>query len=154
MVRAEPPSVKTGSAGRGLAAGVGSSRPDAAFPTTSLDKPRNRMMRPGAYKSLGCAGAATIMLLFGTGPVWGQQQATITGKVTDSEGKPLGGATVVFREIPSGGTTNLQGVYTITIPPERVKGQSLTMVARYLGKAPRTHSVSVNAGPPTGDLQP
>jgi TonB-linked SusC/RagA family outer membrane protein len=74
-------------------------------------------------------------------------QATITGKVTDAEGKPLGGAQVVLREIASfGASTAANGTYTIVVAAERAKGQSVTLVARYLGKAPGTKPITLNQG--------
>jgi len=76
-----------------------------------------------------------------------QAQATITGKVTDTEGKPIGGAQVVIRELASfGASTAANGVYTITIAEDRAKGQSLTLVARFLGKSPRTKPITLNSG--------
>ncbi|HEU5217565.1 MAG TPA: carboxypeptidase-like regulatory domain-containing protein, partial [Gemmatimonadales bacterium] len=64
-------------------------------------------------------------------------QATITGRVTDTDGQPLGGAQVVVRELASfGANTASNGTYTIVIPEDRAKGQSMTLIARYLGKAP------------------
>jgi TonB-linked SusC/RagA family outer membrane protein len=74
-------------------------------------------------------------------------QATITGKVTDTEGQPLGGAQVVIRELASfGATTAGNGTYTIEVPADRARGQSLTLVARYLGKSPATRAITLNAG--------
>jgi TonB-linked SusC/RagA family outer membrane protein len=74
-------------------------------------------------------------------------QATITGKVSDLQGQPLGGAQVVIRELASfGATTNTSGAYTIVVAADRVKGQSVTLVARYLGKAPQTKPITLNSG--------
>ncbi len=76
-----------------------------------------------------------------------QAQATITGKVTDVRGEALGGAQVILRELASfGATTASNGTYTIVVSADRAKGQSFTLVARYLGKAPSTKAVTLNAG--------
>ncbi len=74
-------------------------------------------------------------------------QATITGKVSDTDGNPLGGAQVVVRELPSyGATTAVNGTYTIVIGAPQVRGQSLTLVARMLGRSPQIRTFSLNAG--------
>ena len=76
-----------------------------------------------------------------------QAQATITGRVTDTDGKPLGGAQVVIRELASyAASSAANGSYTIVVGADKARGQSLTLVARYLGKSPRTRPITLNAG--------
>lgn len=88
---------------------------------------------------------ALAALVLGAGQA--QAQATITGKVTDSNAQPLGGAQVLIRELASfGATTASNGTYTIVVPADRSRGQSMTLVARYLGKAPSTRAITLNAG--------
>lgn len=103
------------------------------------------MKRSSAFTTLLRTGgiAALLALVAGTA----QAQATITGKVTDTNGQPLGGAQVVIRELASfGASTASNGTYTIVVGADRTRGQSLTLVARYLGKAPSTKAITLNAG--------
>src|ERR1043166_608382 len=111
----------------------------------SFFHPRDHMKTSSAFGILlRTAGiAALLAVTAGKAPA----QATITGKVTDAEGKPLGGAQVVLREIASfGASTAANGTYTIVVAAERAKGQSVTLVARYLGKAPGTKPITLNQG--------
>jgi TonB-linked SusC/RagA family outer membrane protein len=93
---------------------------------------------------LRCGGAALLLLITAT---QAQGQATITGRVTDAEGTPLGGAQVVIRELSSfGASTAENGAYTITVPGDQVKGQSVTLVARMLGRSPSVRAFTLNQG--------
>jgi len=101
-------------------------------------------MSPGLRMLLRCGGAAALLLVTAA---QAQSQATITGKVTDPEGTALGGAQVVIRELTSfGATTAENGTYTITVPAAQVRGQSMTLVARMLGRSPSTKAFTLNAG--------
>jgi TonB-linked SusC/RagA family outer membrane protein len=103
------------------------------------------MKRSPAFTILLRTGGVAALLALVTAQAQGQ--ATITGKVTNTEGQPLGGAQVVIRELGSyGASTAANGTYTIVVAAERVKGQSLTLVARYLGKSPRIRAITLNAG--------
>ena len=76
-----------------------------------------------------------------------QGQATITGKVTGSDGKPLGGAQVVIRELASyGATTGASGTYTIVVGADKARGQSMTLVARMPTKSPAIKAITLNQG--------
>ncbi len=46
------------------------------------------------------------------------QQRTITGKVTDQDGNPLVGVTVVIKGTTTGSITDIEGNYEITVPPD------------------------------------
>ena len=101
--------------------------------------------RSSAFTTLLQLGAVATLLAVGT--VRAQAQATITGKVTDTNGNPLGGAQVVIRELASfGATTSASGTYTIVVGEDRAKGQPVTLVARFLGKAPQTKTATLNGG--------
>jgi len=45
-----------------------------------------------------------------------QQNIVVTGTVIDADGEPLPGVNVVFQGIPHGTVTNLNGVYSISVP--------------------------------------
>src|SRR5688572_25359221 len=107
--------------------------------------PRNLMKRSSAYTILRRTGGIAALLALVAGKA--AAQATITGKVTDTDGQPLGGAQVVIRELASfGANTASNGTYTIEVPADRARGQSMTLVARFLGKSPATRAITLNAG--------
>lgn len=103
------------------------------------------MNRSPSLTSLRRLGGVAALLLGTAAPLWAQ--ATITGRVTDPEGAPLGGAQVAIRELPSyGASTAENGTYTITVPQAQVRGQSFTLVARMLGRSPAVRPFTLNAG--------
>jgi TonB-linked SusC/RagA family outer membrane protein len=88
-----------------------------------------------------------IASLFALIAIPAQGQTTITGRVTSTEGTPLGGAQVLIRELSGTATTTAaNGTYTLTLTAERARGQSATVVARFLGKAPAVRAVTLNPG--------
>ncbi|MEZ4586046.1 MAG: TonB-dependent receptor plug domain-containing protein [Gemmatimonadales bacterium] len=109
-------------------------------------------MRRSRFGASVRAAAVGGLLVFGAGTVWAQN-ATITGKVTDEQGRPLGGASVVVQGTPNGAATNVQGSYTITLSPDRATGQQVTIVARYLGKSPGSRTITLTAGSHTVDFE-
>jgi TonB-dependent starch-binding outer membrane protein SusC len=58
------------------------------------------------------------VLLFVPVSVYGQQPLTITGQVTDEQGAGLPGLTIVIEGTTHGTSTDLDGFYEITVPPE------------------------------------
>ena len=70
----------------------------------------------------------------------GTAQATITGTV---ETEPASGSSL-FRVALTTPASN--GTYTIEVPADRARGQSMTLVARFLGKSPATRAITLNAG--------
>ena len=86
-----------------------------------------------------CLMAVTAQTALGQGTV-------VTGKVTDEHGAAIGGATVYIGALRLGGTTNTAGDYTITIPDVSARGQSVSATVRFIGYAPQTRSVTLDAG--------
>ncbi len=68
-------------------------------------------------------------------PAWAQQQKTVTGRVTDEQGAPLPGASVVIKGTTVGTITGSAGNFTL----RAVEGQVLQF--RYLGTAPMERTV-------------
>ncbi|MDR2293002.1 MAG: SusC/RagA family TonB-linked outer membrane protein [Prevotellaceae bacterium] len=69
------------------------------------------------------------MLLVIASVGFAQAQTRITGKVTDSEGKPLDIVSISVKEVPTAGTlTDADGNYTINVP-----SGGLTLVFSYIG---------------------
>jgi hypothetical protein len=81
-----------------------------------------------------------------------QAAATVSGQVNSEQGRPLAGATIYITELSAGGLTNDAGRYTITVPAERVRGQTVTVRARFLGYTPLTRSIQLRAGAQTLDF--
>jgi TonB-dependent starch-binding outer membrane protein SusC len=77
-----------------------------------------------------------IQLIF-TLNVHGQQTVTVSGTVTDTQGQPLPGVTVVEEGTTNGTVTNTDGVYTITVP------ENATLVFSFVGM--RTQRIAVNS---------
>src|ERR1051326_3113603 len=76
-------------------------------------------------------------------PSWlaAQSAGTISGRVTDTQGGPLQGATVSLVGTTRGGIVRSDGSYRITAPAGRYE-----IRARLLGYTPRADSVTVTAG--------
>ncbi|MFW5781352.1 MAG: carboxypeptidase-like regulatory domain-containing protein, partial [Bacteroidota bacterium] len=77
-----------------------------------------------------------IQLLFAVN-VYGQQEVTVSGTVTDAEGQPLPGVTVVEEGTTHGTVSNNDGDYTINVPG------NATLVFSFVGM--KTQQVDVNS---------
>jgi TonB-linked SusC/RagA family outer membrane protein len=75
-----------------------------------------------------------------------QQPAAITGQVTREDGEPLPGATVAIPSIGFGTTTRADGRYVLTIPGNRVQGQTVSLSVRAIGYKPDTRDVTLTEG--------
>lgn len=75
------------------------------------------------------------------------QEAVITGRViNDRGGQPVSGATIAIPELGVGVTTNPAGTYTLTVPAARVRGQSVTLSARFIGFRQQRRTLTLAAG--------
>src|SRR5215471_5573612 len=74
------------------------------------------------------------------------QDAVVTGTVAGGQGEALGGAIVVIDELNLAVATTVKGSYSLTVPAAKVHGQSVTIRARYIGYAPTTAQITLNAG--------
>lgn len=79
------------------------------------------------------AGTATAQ---GSGP-------TITGRVLTDAGTPLPSASVSIPSLGVGAYTDDQGTYRFTVPAARATGQTVTIMARRVGYAPKSVSVKL-----------
>src|SRR3989442_15107670 len=110
------------------------------------------MMKRPTFSAPLCATA--LLALFAVSFSEAQaQSAVITGKVTGRQGESLGGAIVVIDEFGTAVATTTQGTYTLTVAPERSKGQTVTLRARYIGYSPGTKQVTLTAGTQTQDFE-
>lgn len=89
--------------------------------------------------------AAAFMLLVAS-PLPAQEGAVITGRVTTEQGDPLGGASVMVASTNLGAVTAANGVYTIIIGADAVRGQQVVVTARYIGRKPVTRTITITPG--------
>jgi TonB-linked SusC/RagA family outer membrane protein len=97
------------------------------------DKNVQRKARFAALHQAVCGGAArrsllllAAVLLTASTSLWAQN-LTVSGTVLDVSGAPVVGASVVVKGSTTGVTTNVNGGYTISVPPDA------TLVFSYLG---------------------
>ena len=104
--------------------------------------------RPGLW----CAAVA-LLCLTGAATANAQgQSAVISGRVTTPQGQPLQGANVYITEMNISVGSNAAGRYTISIPGQRVNGQSVMLRVRSIGYKPIAKPVTIAAGSQTVDF--
>jgi TonB-dependent SusC/RagA subfamily outer membrane receptor len=79
--------------------------------------------------------------------------ARVTGRITDPAGAPIPGASVLVRELAAGASTSENGTYTLTIAASRLTGRPVTIIARAIGFAPVTRTITIAAGTNSQDFQ-
>jgi outer membrane receptor protein involved in Fe transport len=93
----------------------------------------NRMRLPEASGS--CSAFSILLLLVSTGYLLAGTTGTLTGAVTDSEGGPVTGASVIVEGTGYGSMTDAEGIYVIIgLSPGEYR-----VTARMVGMAPSTH---------------
>jgi TonB-linked SusC/RagA family outer membrane protein len=97
-----------------------------------------------------CTVVAPLALL--PGLVLAQEPATISGRVTDENGKPVASATVAIPGLGLGATTRENGQYSIVLPGARVQGQQVTLTARAISYKPQSATVTLTTGQTTQDF--
>jgi len=97
--------------------------------------------------------ATILMALFAVGAEAQAQSAVITGKVTGRQGEALGGVIVAIDELSTAVATTVSGTYTLTVTPEKAKGQTVTLRARYIGYSPGVKQITLTPGTQTQDLE-
>lgn len=74
------------------------------------------------------------------------QGAVITGTVKSSQGQNLQAAQVRIPDMNISVGTGEDGTYRITLVPDRVRGQTVTLAVRAIGFRPQTKQITINAG--------
>jgi TonB-linked SusC/RagA family outer membrane protein len=101
------------------------------------------------FAALALVGA-TGLGLTNTTPLLAQaatpQGTTVQGTVTAETGEPIAGASVGIQTLGVGAVTNDQGRYTFIVPAARVSGQTVTLLARFLGYRPISRTITLTAG--------
>jgi TonB-linked SusC/RagA family outer membrane protein len=80
------------------------------------------------------------------------QGATITGRVTNSAGAPLRGATVIINSLNLGTQVNENGTYTLTVPATSANGQQVVLTARFIGYKPVQRTITLSTGSQSQDF--
>jgi iron complex outermembrane receptor protein len=80
------------------------------------------------------------------------QEAVITGRVTQEEGPPVANATVSIPELGLTATTDKDGRYTLTVPADSAKGQTVDVRVVAVGLQSKTAKVTLTAGSLTLDF--
>src|SRR5688500_15006260 len=81
-----------------------------------------------------------------------QQPATVTGRVTDLQSRPLATVSVSIETLRLGGYTDEDGRYSFQVPAENARGQTVTVMARRLGFSGKTAQVELTTGTHTVDF--
>ncbi|SHJ79608.1 TonB-linked outer membrane protein, SusC/RagA family [Tangfeifania diversioriginum] len=100
------------------------------------ERRKEKLGKRGMLTLFLIAVLCSIQLLFAVN-VYGQQTVTVGGTVTDSQGLPLPGATVMEEGTTNGTTTNSDGVFTI-----EVSGNA-TLTISFVGM--KTQHIAVNS---------
>ena len=109
------------------------------------------MMKRATFSAPLCAATLLALVAVSFGEALAQS-AVITGKVTGRQGEALGGAIVVIDEFSAAVATTTAGSYTLTVAPERTKGQTVTLRARYIGYSPSVKQITLTPGTQTQDF--
>src|SRR5262245_53363309 len=118
------------------------------LPEDSLQSRRVRMPLLGAVnpaRAVRAAGLGAMLLALVASRAMAQD-AVIAGRVNGGQGEALGGAVVVIDELSIAVATTTRGSYTLTVPADKVHGQSVTLRARYIGYTPAASQVTLNPG--------
>src|SRR5881398_3953637 len=108
-------------------------------------------MKHTTSRTSGVVAVTAALLVGAAGSLLGQG-AVITGKVTGRQNEALGGALVIIDELNSAVATTTTGTYTLAVPPERTKGQTVTLHARYIGYSATTRQITLTPGTQTQDF--
>jgi len=109
-------------------------------------------MRHATLRTPGVLVVSAALLVGAAGWLHAQG-AVVTGKITGRQGEALGGALVVIDEWNLAVATTTTGTYTLTVPPERTKGQTVTLRGRYIGYSPATRQITLTPGTQTQNLE-
>src|SRR5439155_1217859 len=108
-------------------------------------------MRGSMFSARLCA--TILMALFAVVADAQAQSAVITGKITGRQGEALGGVIVAIDEISTAVATTTSGTYTLTVAPEKTKGQTVTLRARHIEYSPGVRQIARTPRPPPHDLE-
>ena len=100
---------------------------------THPPKSKNSVRKQFVSKIIG----ALAVLVCAASVAGAQAGATISGTVTNEQGVPLPGATVLIQGTTIGARADDAGRYTIIVPADRANGQSAVLIGRVIGYSAR-----------------
>ncbi len=109
-------------------------------------------MRRSRFGTARSGALAAAMLLVGTVSAWAQA-AVVRGTVRSDGGEPVVGAGVFFTELNLQSATSDAGRFVITVPGDRVRGQTVQLRVRAIGYRPSSRPVTLVAGDQSVDFQ-
>jgi TonB-dependent SusC/RagA subfamily outer membrane receptor len=74
-----------------------------------------------------------------------QEAVTISGHVS-ADNHPVQGATVRIPELGLGGSTDAEGRYSLIVPSAKVRGQTVSLTARYVRYSPSSVRITLTGG--------
>ena len=87
------------------------------------------------------------------GTATAQEPATLTGRITTMpDGGPLAGATVSIPSLSLSAVTDQDGRYTLSIPPDRARSQTVELQVSFTGLPTKTVQVTLEPGSLTRDV--
>jgi TonB-linked SusC/RagA family outer membrane protein len=98
------------------------------------------------------ARLAAAVLMLGLSQQAFAQGATISGRVTGSDGRALVGAQVSIPVLNVGTTAGVNGQYQFTVP-EGQAGRTVNLTARFIGYSPQTRQITLSSGPQTQNFE-
>lgn len=89
-----------------------------------------------------------LFLLLATFPLITNAQGSlkISGKVTDTFGEPLVGASVYIKALNTGGATNFEGNYSFEIPRDLLNGQEVELTVSFIGYKKQVTTIKLVSG--------
>lgn len=95
---------------------------------------------------------AAIFMALSSSALGAQEAVTISGHVSAAD-QPVQGATVRIQELRLSTTTSAEGRYTLIVPSSRVRGQTVTLVARHVRYNPASAHIQLVGGSVDKDFQ-
>jgi len=92
-------------------------------------------------------------MLVGTVATAQAQNATIQGKVTSDQGRPIEGANVFITELGLSVGSNAAGNYILTVPGARIRGQTVMVRVRSIGQRPDSKAIVLRPGAITQNFE-
>src|SRR3954468_17723390 len=117
-------------------------------PSASRSEVLPVMMR--RFRALAACSLALLVSTAARGRA--QEAVTLTGHVS-SAAMPLRGASVQIPQLDLSTTTDANGRYSFIIPSSRVRGQSVTITARYLRYREQSASIRLVGGALVQDFE-
>lgn len=99
------------------------------------------------------ARLAGAVLLAGISQQAMAQGATISGRITGSDGRVLVGAQVSITSLNIGTAAGTNGQYQFTVPEAQSTGQRVNLSVRFIGYSPQTRQITLGSGPQSQNFE-